>query len=83
MKPVISIGNQDFRSIRESDTAIWSLLLASGYLKPVESHFQEATGKTMYHLKITNQETLEPKNKTSNAYIFAFKGKEVLIGSDK
>ena len=47
-----------FNQLEDSDTAIWSLLLASGYLKAVKSEFQMDTGKTIYHLKITNQETL-------------------------
>ena len=47
-----------FNQLEDNDTAIWSLLLASGYLKATESKFQMDTGKTIYHLKITNQETL-------------------------
>ena len=47
-----------FNQLENSDTAVWSLLLASGYLKAIKSEFQMNTGKTICHLKITNQETL-------------------------
>ena len=47
-----------FNQLQKKKGAIWSLLLASGYLKAVESEFQMDTGKTICHLKITNQETL-------------------------
>ncbi len=59
-KPLVTPLDEEivFNQLEESDTAIWSLLLASGYLKAVESEFQMDTGKTIYHLKITNQETL-------------------------
>ena len=36
--------------------AIWSLLLASGYLKVVEAVFSEETGWTYYELTLTNRE---------------------------
>ena len=36
--------------------AIWSLLLASGYLKVVSSTFVERTGRTDYELALTNKE---------------------------
>ena len=36
--------------------AIWSLLLASGYLKVVEAVFSEETGRTYYELTLTNRE---------------------------
>ena len=36
--------------------AIWSLLLASGYLKAVGSVFVEETGRTYYDLALTNKE---------------------------
>ena len=47
-----------FNQLENSDTVVWSLLLASGYLKAIKSEFQMDTGKTICHLKITNQETL-------------------------
>ena len=36
--------------------AIWSLLLASGYLKVVHTEFEERTGHTYYTLMLTNKE---------------------------
>ena len=36
--------------------AIWSLLLASGYLKAVSTTFVEETGRTYYDLALTNKE---------------------------
>ncbi len=59
-KPLITPFDEEivFNQLENNDTAIWSLLLASGYLKAVESKFQLDTGKTIYHLEITNQETL-------------------------
>lgn len=36
--------------------AIWSLLLASGYLKVITTEFIEMTGRTTYHLAVTNKE---------------------------
>jgi len=58
--PLISTLDEEivFNQLEDNDTAIWSLLLASGYLKATESKFQMDTGKTIYGLKITNQETL-------------------------
>lgn len=47
-----------FNQLEDSNDAIWSLLLASGYLKVTESEFQMDTGKTIYYLQVTNQETL-------------------------
>ena len=59
-KPLIISLNEEivFNQLEDNNTAVWSLLLASGYLKAIESKFQMDTGKTIYHLKITNQETL-------------------------
>lgn len=36
--------------------AVWSLLLASGYLKVVRKIFVEGTGRTQYELALTNKE---------------------------
>lgn len=45
-----------FSQLDYSENAIWSLLLASGYLK-VEKHlFDVESGKEMYDLKLTNKE---------------------------
>ena len=38
--------------------AIWSLLLASGYLKVDRYEMDNRTGKRQYYLKITNHETM-------------------------
>ena len=59
-KPFITVLDEEivFNQLEDSNSAVWSLLLASGYLKAVDSKFQMDTGKTIYNLKITNQETL-------------------------
>lgn len=41
-------------SVKES--SIWSLLLAGGYLKVVETRFVERTGRVYYKLALTNKE---------------------------
>lgn len=41
-------------SVKES--SIWSLLLASGYLKVARTELIERTGRVYYHLALTNQE---------------------------
>ena len=46
-----------FDQLRSTRGAVWSLLMASGYLKPVDRHFNHDTGKYLYKLKITNYET--------------------------
>ncbi len=38
--------------------AIWSLLVAAGYLKPVNCRFDPEQGETIYRLGITNHETM-------------------------
>ncbi len=38
------------------ESAIWSLLLAGGYLKVVKTEFLERTGRFSYYLAITNRE---------------------------
>lgn len=45
-----------FNQLNHSDNAIWSLLLASGYLRVERFAFNEETGKTEYDLKLTNKE---------------------------
>ncbi len=42
--------------LKKKRNAIWSLLLASGYLKAVHVEFAEQTGRTYYELKLTNKE---------------------------
>lgn len=44
----------DQLSVKES--SIWSLLLASGYLKVVDTTFVERTGRSFYRLALTNKE---------------------------
>lgn len=45
-----------FSQLDRKNSAVWSLLLASGYLR-VENHvFYEESGKTEYDLKLTNKE---------------------------
>ena len=45
-----------FSQLKTSVTAIWSMLLASGYLKVVEHESDERTGRDFYHLALTNRE---------------------------
>ena len=45
-----------FSQLYNSDTAIWSMLLASGYLKVAEYKVDERTGRDFYNLALTNQE---------------------------
>lgn len=45
-----------FEQLDESEDAIWSLLLASGYLKVEKMQYRGKTLKPWYHLCITNLE---------------------------
>ena len=45
-----------FNQLKTSVTAIWSMLLASGYLKVIEHESDERTGRDFYHLALTNRE---------------------------
>lgn len=47
-----------FEQIGRKRGAIWSLLLASGYLKVEKYEMDQRTGKRQYELKITNHETM-------------------------
>lgn len=47
-----------FEQLQKKKGAIWSLLLASGYLKVVCRELNRKTGRYMYQLKITNHEVL-------------------------
>jgi len=47
-----------FEQLGRKRGAIWSLLLASGYLKTTRHEMDRRTGKREYFLKITNHETL-------------------------
>lgn len=53
----VSIDEQlIFEQLSEKESAIWSLLLASGYLKIMKTDFNENTGELSYHLALTNKE---------------------------
>ena len=45
-----------FSQLQSSATAIWSMLLASGYLKVTKHEIDERTGRDYYHLALTNRE---------------------------
>ena len=47
-----------FEQLGRKRGAIWSLLLASGYLKTIRHEMDRRTGKREYFLKITNHETM-------------------------
>lgn len=47
-----------FEQLKHTKGAIWSLLVASGYLKPVNKRYAGEQGEAFYHLKITNHETM-------------------------
>ncbi len=45
-----------YDQLSRTKNAVWSLLLASGYLKVVQKEFAERTGRWNYHLALTNRE---------------------------
>ena len=45
-----------FSELDQGDEAVWSLLLASGYLKAVHHEFNADLGKAEYELQLTNRE---------------------------
>lgn len=45
-----------YDQLSTKDSAIWSLLLASGYLKAVRTEQIKATGQEYYYLRLTNRE---------------------------
>ncbi len=45
-----------FNQLDQGENAVWSLLLASGYLKAEHCEFDLRIGKTRYELRLTNQE---------------------------
>lgn len=45
-----------FSQLKSSATAIWSMLLASGYLKVTKHETNQRTGREYYHLALTNRE---------------------------
>ena len=46
-----------FNQLDQNENAIWSLLMAAGYLKPEQVEYRGELLKPWYHLKITNLET--------------------------
>ena len=46
-----------FNQLGQNENAIWSLLMAAGYLKPEQVEYRGELMKPWYHLKITNLET--------------------------
>lgn len=47
-----------FEQLKNTKGAIWSLLVASGYLKPVSRQLNRENGEYTYRLRITNHETM-------------------------
>ncbi len=45
-----------YNQLSVKKNAIWSLLLASGYLRVMDTTFVERTGRWIYHLRLTNRE---------------------------
>ena len=45
-----------FDQLQRKYGAVWSMLLASGYLKVVDRKFSQETGAFTYHLELTNRE---------------------------
>lgn len=45
-----------YNQLSEKESAIWSLFLASGYLKTEKREFDKQTGRTWFYLSLTNQE---------------------------
>ncbi len=45
-----------FSELSQGDEAVWSLLLASGYLRAVHHEFNANPGKAEYELQLTNRE---------------------------
>ena len=46
-----------YNQLSMKESAIWSLLLASGYLKVTDTEFRESTGQMYYDLALTNKES--------------------------
>lgn len=68
-----------FEQLDYDESAIWSLLLACGYLKLISYHMDEERGTEDYELAITNKEVWIMFHKMIEGW-FAFEGKTVLIG---
>lgn len=76
-----------FDQLESAEGAVWSLLVASGYLKPLSRHLNHNSGKFHYKLGVTNYETsLMFKNMVSGwfpEYLTSYNGfKEALLAGD-
>ena len=76
-----------FDQLGNAEGAVWSLLVASGYLKPLSRHLNHNNGKFHYKLGVTNYETsLMFKNMISGwfpEYLISYNGfKEALLAGD-
>lgn len=76
-----------FDQLGNAEGAIWSLLVASGYLKPLSRHLNHNSGKFHYKLEVTNYETsLMFRNMVSSwfpEYLISYNGfKEALLAGD-
>lgn len=60
-----------FDQLKKTPGAIWSLLVASGYLKPVSRQYNMELGESTYQLQITNRETLLMFRKMISAWFSA------------
>ena len=77
-----------FSQLEQGDAAVWSLLLASGYLRAVRYEFNVVRGKAEYDLKLTNMEVkvmfermieswFEGSRRVNNAFLQALMADDV------
>ena len=61
-----------FDQLDADENAIWSLFLASGYLKVENYEFKEETGEDLYELALTNREVqiMFQKDDPEMVYLF-------------
>ncbi|MCI9080506.1 MAG: AAA family ATPase [Lachnospiraceae bacterium] len=76
-----------FEQLGNTEGAVWSLLVASGYIKPMSKCLNHESGKFHYQLKVTNYETsLMFRNMVSGwfpEYLTSYNGfKEALLAGD-
>ncbi len=76
-----------FEQLGNAEGAIWSLLVASGYLKPLSRYLNHSSGKFHYKLGVTNYETsLMFRNMVSSwfpEYLISYNGfKEAFWAGD-
>lgn len=73
-----------YSQLKVKESSIWSLLLASGYLKVVSTRFNEQTGRTYYTLSFTNKEvSIMFENIIHDWFADYDSGKKVLIGEQR